>query len=124
MWSALRLGDRGTLYLAAAIVLVACGILACVPTRIDVGFDGVGLKWLVFRRFIRYADVRSVAYETDYAWMAARDRNRSFFGLQLATGKWQRLPMPGGRGEQLADRIRQAKQTYDAGAMHGARAPR
>lgn len=87
------------------------------PTQLDVGADGIALTWLFRKRFVRYADVlRADIYEQ--SWGRARTRG---IDVILQSGEQIRIPVNqekwsrDGRTELIAERIREAMETYRAG---------
>jgi hypothetical protein len=73
--------------------------------------------WLGFHRFVSYADLRVVDLEGGFRGSPI------FLRFKLATGTSRRVPVPRARDARIADRIRQAKESYDAGAMPAASPP-
>ena len=103
----------GLLLLAAAFIGLFAMLLG--PTRVDVGADGIALRWLGTRRFIPYASLnRVVPIEP------TRMRpNPAGIELELATG--ESVPISFGkrgfRDDELAileERIREARSAYRA----------
>lgn len=87
------------------------------PTQLDVGADGIALTWFFRKRFIRYADVlRADIYEQ--SWGRSRTRG---VDIILQSGEQIRVPVNqekwsrDGRTELIAERIREAMETYRSG---------
>lgn len=101
------------------IVLLAPVALALIPSRVDVGADGVLLRWAGTKRFIRHADLAgSMA-------IAPRSSNLTIVSLATRDGTTVEIPIAGqgqwsGDADELCARILDARRAWTAGE---ARAP-
>jgi hypothetical protein len=119
----LFLGPAGLGWLAARAHSSAVGVIAALvafiayisffmPMRLDVGGDGVIVRWYGRKRFIPYADVETVV-ETTGLWPAIRA-----VVLRTRTGEEISLPLSYGlfgRAATAAARVRAALAAYERG---------
>jgi hypothetical protein len=106
------------------VLLFAVGGTLAIPTRIDVGADGVLVRWLGLKRFYPLARIRSVAR---YEWGMGGNKRAIGAEMTLAGGEIVRLPMgtrqwDDDRSSALVERIHEAMETHARGGVEAAAA--
>lgn len=96
-------------------MLIAMLVLLLAPSNVDVGADGVLVRWLGTKRFIPHHDIISV--ETEIHTFPRRDNQNVV--LHLRNGRFN-IPMGsarmhGPRAAGMTQRIRHAKAVHDSG---------
>jgi hypothetical protein len=112
-----RAAPIGFVLLVASSVVSA--ILSALPTRFDVGADGVVLRWLGRSRFIGYDRIRAVTrFDRRTTWGRSAVRGVS---LDLRSGEEVAVPVTSagwsdpGEIAVIEERIRQAMETFRLG---------
>jgi hypothetical protein len=108
-------GGTATSSLMVAMLLMS-GAVTLVPARVEVGADGVLIRWLGRNRFVRHDEI-DIAIATERRWGRSR---RTAVLLTLNTNEEIDIPVApltwdGGRAAALAARIEEAMQAHRAG---------
>jgi hypothetical protein len=74
------------------LISVPFMLLTVVPTRVDVGLDGMALRWLFYRPYIAFADVVTL----DSSPIDTHESQRTHLRINTKTGRAYRLYAPGG----------------------------
>jgi hypothetical protein len=104
------------LHLLFPLLLIPFVALSAAPTRLEVGADGLFIRWLFWKRFIPHADVHSCV-EYDEGW--GRSRYKGLM-LVLESGETVRLPISqsrwdNGKVAMIHERIREAAGVWREG---------
>jgi hypothetical protein len=99
--------------------VLATTILAAVPTRLDVGTDGVGMRWLGRSRFIGYDAIRAVTR------FERRTGRSTLAGLTLALRSGEEVSVPVNSAgwadpheiAAIDERIREAMDVFRTGGV-------
>ena len=102
--------------LVFGLVFAAVMTMMIAPTKIDVGVDGVLIRWLGTKQFISHRDIAYIVTEEG----SLMQSNRTFVVVHLTNGKEVRLAynskrFSAGLVEGMAARIRHAKEIHDTG---------
>ena len=74
------------MFLYFRLVWIPLGLLDIIPTWVYVGRDGIAWRWLFFKRFVAFADLKNVS--------SMRGKNNLPFALVLeASDKTHRIPL-------------------------------
>ncbi len=103
---------------AAVLILGFVAVIGALlmPSRVEVGADGVLIRWLGRERFISHADIRDVASGAE-GWGRGR---RMLVKLELASGELYVIPtgipfMDAGKAAALTTRILHARDAFTRG---------
>lgn len=109
-------GSEATNLGAAAILwMVSAFVLLLTPSHVEVGADGVLIKWLGSQRFVSHGDITDVQITSGFG----NDRNLHV-DVVLTSGETVRIPVTNrrwddGRTAGLATRILEAREVYRRG---------
>lgn len=103
-----------------ALMLAYLFLIVLAPTRVKIGADGLALRWLWRRRFVRFADVVSVA-----PWVRTSG-TKTYEGIQLELAQGEEICIAGGQrgwseqvATQLEERVLEAWEAHRQGRGGG-----
>jgi hypothetical protein len=95
-----RLRFVGSALLPAAVLVLVLALISLWPTTLTVGADGVEVRWLGSRRFIRHRDiVNATMYESGLG-------NSRYLGVALTLESGEEIRLPVSQARSDADRTR------------------